>query len=431
MGRILLSKAEGLSRLVYPALSLYVNRKTCADIDSLLFKFIWKNKREYIKRKTLIRQYSEGGLNVLDFQTLNNIFKINWLKHCLLNNSAPWYFIPNLVFEYCGGLRFLLSCNFLPGKLPVKLANFHKQALDTWKIAFKHNFSPHTCILWNNQHVVHRNKTLFLTDWYIGKLIGKLLSLIKVSLLHEPSLRVIPGLWLDGKLLEDRSCNNVHIRGVFTDIQSQTPISFHRWRMVFPNITSKCWIESNRFFVPKKVRETHLKILHRYYPTNEFIHKFKTDVSPVCSFCKEEVESFPHLFYSCSHSSEFWTEISLLIFETHKKLVPITESMVLFLDVKSDNIEVDSLIKLLCLLGKYHIHKARFLQSTPNKNLFCIELRIFYDAVCKVSKDRKALKTSGLLKKNCGFHCWMMCWFCIPGYSYFGCIQFIFFNHLF
>lgn len=40
MGRVLLSKAKGLSRLVYPALSLYVNWKTCAAVDSLLFKFI-------------------------------------------------------------------------------------------------------------------------------------------------------------------------------------------------------------------------------------------------------------------------------------------------------------------------------------------------------------------------------------------------------
>ena len=78
MDRVLLSKAEGLSRLVYPALSLYVDRKTCAAIDSLLFKFVWRNRTEYVKRKTLIRQYSEGGLNVLDFQTINSIFKINW-----------------------------------------------------------------------------------------------------------------------------------------------------------------------------------------------------------------------------------------------------------------------------------------------------------------------------------------------------------------
>ena len=80
LGRVLLSKAEGISRVVYPALSLYVDPKTCSMIDSLLFKFIWKDKTEYVKRKTCIREYSNGGINALDFQTMNRMFKINWIK---------------------------------------------------------------------------------------------------------------------------------------------------------------------------------------------------------------------------------------------------------------------------------------------------------------------------------------------------------------
>ncbi len=43
-GRVLLTKTEGISRLVYPAFSLYVDKKTVKSINSLLFCFIWKNK---------------------------------------------------------------------------------------------------------------------------------------------------------------------------------------------------------------------------------------------------------------------------------------------------------------------------------------------------------------------------------------------------
>lgn len=438
MGRVLLSKAEGLSRLVYPALSLYVDRKTCAAIDSLLFKFVWRNRTEYVKRKTLIRQYSEGGLNVLDFQTINSIFKINWLKHCLVHNNTPWFFIPNHLFAKCGGLKFLLSCNFISSKLPVKLANFHKQALDSWKIAFKHNFSPHTCVLWNNQHVVYKNKTLFFKELYdqgivfIYELLNdtgdlatyeeftqqraidiprslhsrilksiptKVLSLIKASFLYEPFSGRIPTLWLGGRAFEERSCNNAHIRSVFTSIHSQYPNSFHRWREMFPNISRNVWTEFNRFLIPGKVKEVHIKLLHRYYPCNEFINKFRPDVSPLCSFCKEDVESFSHLFYGCLHSTNFWTQMSLLIWESYKILVTITEDMVLFLSVESNNKEINDVIKLLCLLGKFHIHKAKFLQFIPNETLFKVELNIFYDSVCNVPKNKKALKTSSLLGK--------------------------------
>ncbi|KAI2650693.1 hypothetical protein H4Q32_000737 [Labeo rohita] len=164
-GRVLLTKAEGISRLVYPAFSLYVDQKTIKSINSLLFRFIWKNKTEYIQRKVIIRNYKEGGLNAIDFEAINQTFKINWIKYCLSNNDLPWFWIPNLIFKCCGGLKFILSCNFKCSKLPIKLSNFHKQALESWKIAFKHNFSPHTCIIWNNENILSGNKSLFLIEW--------------------------------------------------------------------------------------------------------------------------------------------------------------------------------------------------------------------------------------------------------------------------
>lgn len=47
-GRVLLTKAEGLSRLTYAAIPLFVNKKLCNSIDKLLCNFIWKNKMHYV-----------------------------------------------------------------------------------------------------------------------------------------------------------------------------------------------------------------------------------------------------------------------------------------------------------------------------------------------------------------------------------------------
>ncbi len=49
-GRILLTKAEGFSRLVYPALSLYVQDSTAKEINSVLSNFAWKNRHHYLKK---------------------------------------------------------------------------------------------------------------------------------------------------------------------------------------------------------------------------------------------------------------------------------------------------------------------------------------------------------------------------------------------
>lgn len=47
-GRILLTKAEGISRLVYPALSLYVQDSTFKEINNILSNFAWKNRHHYL-----------------------------------------------------------------------------------------------------------------------------------------------------------------------------------------------------------------------------------------------------------------------------------------------------------------------------------------------------------------------------------------------
>ncbi len=36
-----------------------------------------------LKEKQTKKNYSEGGFKVVDFQTVNQGFKINWIKQCL------------------------------------------------------------------------------------------------------------------------------------------------------------------------------------------------------------------------------------------------------------------------------------------------------------------------------------------------------------
>lgn len=53
-GRTLISKAEGISRLTYAALSLHIDNKTIKCKDQMLFNFLWKNKTHYIKKNLLL-----------------------------------------------------------------------------------------------------------------------------------------------------------------------------------------------------------------------------------------------------------------------------------------------------------------------------------------------------------------------------------------
>ncbi len=165
-GRILLTKAEGLSRLSYAAQSLYVDKPTCKLIDRTLTDFVWKNKCHYMKRSVILNSYNKGGLNCIDFNSLNYAFKINWLNKYLKNQHSIWYIFPQQAFSFVGGIKFLLMCNYNISKIPIKLSNFHQQVLLAWALIYKHNFTPHKFFIWNNQNILYKNRSLFFNQWF-------------------------------------------------------------------------------------------------------------------------------------------------------------------------------------------------------------------------------------------------------------------------
>lgn len=176
-GHVLISKAKGISRLIDQALSLIVEGSTSTDINKLLTNFIWKNKNHHLKSNVLTGPRDKGGIKMLDFFDLNYIFKVKWLQEWIKKPTLLWYFIPINVFKNLGGLQFLMNSNYCVAKLPVKLSNFYKQALNAWKLRYTHNFSPHEYIIWNNSCIIKRNCSLFLSpgskkDHLCGKIGG-------------------------------------------------------------------------------------------------------------------------------------------------------------------------------------------------------------------------------------------------------------------
>lgn len=77
------------------------------------------------KKSVVMNMYEAGGSNFLDFTTLNNTFKINWIKQ--FKSTSIWNFIHNYIFSEIGGLNFLLLYDYKIEKIPLSLSNFDKQ----------------------------------------------------------------------------------------------------------------------------------------------------------------------------------------------------------------------------------------------------------------------------------------------------------------
>lgn len=94
-GRILLSKIESLSRLIYPGFSLPISSRKIKAINKLNLDFIWRKKYHYIRKNDIIREYEDGGLKAIDFDIMNGVLKLKWLQSFVRNEHSYWFAIPS------------------------------------------------------------------------------------------------------------------------------------------------------------------------------------------------------------------------------------------------------------------------------------------------------------------------------------------------
>ena len=84
-GRTMLAKSLGLSQLIYTASMLSVPELAIQQTQRKLFSFLWKKKRDKIKRQVLCWPLSRGGLGFPCFRTAIKALRLSWMR--LLNKS--------------------------------------------------------------------------------------------------------------------------------------------------------------------------------------------------------------------------------------------------------------------------------------------------------------------------------------------------------
>lgn len=267
----------------------------------------------------------------------------------MVNSNSIWYFIPKNIFQKVGGLQFLLKCNYSFAKLPLKLSAFHKQVLLAWKICYKHNFSPHRCIIWNNENINKSNKSIFLQKWFERKDLfeddGQIISYSSFSnsntriqlsnqiptgkrellqlLLAWVVLSITEPILIDGVDLASKKCSNKHIRKYIQNQNRIIPACKAHWSSKFNNIIwKKPWLNPFKYCLNNKIKEIHWKMIHNVNPTNLTISKF-TDKENKCTFCNSEIETLTHLFYDCRFSKEMWSQLKMLISQKTAQVIKL------------------------------------------------------------------------------------------------------------
>ena len=104
LGKITVIKSLAVSQLVYVLSSLETCVEVIDEVNTLLYNFLWDGKGDKVKRTTMINDYEQGGLKMIDLKTFNKALKISWLqKYFDPKNKSKWKLFLEKTVEKRGG----------------------------------------------------------------------------------------------------------------------------------------------------------------------------------------------------------------------------------------------------------------------------------------------------------------------------------------
>ena len=167
--QVLIMKSLGISQLVYSISNVEVPEYVASTLKSKLFGFLWKNKKDKIKKVGLYQNYERGGLRMTDVDSMIKALRLTWIPRLLRGGYQTWKSVPYHFFDKYGGLQFILNCNY-DVKYFEKLPNFYKEILKCFsdlKALYNSDLtSNRDIILFNNKEILIGRKPFFNKEWF-------------------------------------------------------------------------------------------------------------------------------------------------------------------------------------------------------------------------------------------------------------------------
>ena len=154
--------------------------------------------------------------------------------------------------------------------------------------------------------------------------------------------------------------------------QTSTPVSELKWNSypAFPEnfdwvftykIHFKCTFDS-------KLQYFQYKIDHRILGTNGLVSKYE-DISPLCTFCKHNMETISHLLWNCKYVSDIWLYVKMLL------EIELNEWSVLFGLKCREN---EKLFNFIILIAKHYIFSCKMQQIKPHTGELIKKIKYYY-----------------------------------------------------
>ena len=240
-----------LSKLWYIGTCLEMPKIEMQKFEKTMFNFIWNNKTECVKRKTLSLPYHQGGIGLASIEPKLHALRIMHIVKLLF---GPWCKWMALAIYWIGhdplirSIRPEFASNLIPHSL--ERPTFYEESLKSIK------FLLEICPDFNLEEATTKKVYLVLLDTFTEK----------------PS-----------------------ITNKFPTIQ---------FNSIWPNVLHK--------FISPELRDLNFAIVHNFVPVNLLLYSRNIIPSHKCKFCNQ-VESVHHRFITCPAIQQFWAFVQEIV----------------------------------------------------------------------------------------------------------------------
>ena len=406
IGRITVVKTLALSKLVHLFMSLpNPSNNFFKQLETIIFNFIWNGKKDKIKRKIIINELEEGGLNMTHLMSFCNSLKLIWIKKLLdIEIISSWKLLFLSITEK-HGINIIWLGNCYNKCNITKIINpFWNEILKIWSKLPRSDPQTIEDILsepiWYNEKIITNNIPLFKRSLH-EKNINYINDLIKENgLIHSHQsfqeqfgicinfieygglLNSIPQNWkieinrskkrlirpnrdkYVEKIMKENKPSKVFYK-ILLSSNSEQPIEVqNKWKEEIPEIDKDLW--TNYFLLAKKsttdtrIQYFQYKVLLRILTTNSKLFQYKMRANDLCTFCNEHQESIIHLLWECTYSQEVWKKsIDWILNKTGIHIVLNRLNIIVGI------VEQKASINCLILWGKYYLFCCKCKEKKP------------------------------------------------------------------
>ena len=400
IGRITVIKSLVISKVVHILTTLpNPDIDTIKHINKMMFKYIWRDGPDKIKRKQIVQNYDRDGLKMIDLQSFIKSLKISWIKRlywakpnvtwanrvkeCLppicdlvcygsdklqelsknIIKNTFWRDVINAWADFNKIIR-LTSSQIMTEKIWFsRYTKFKKSIVREWDAKglrfIADLYSKDTGLLLNCEEI---NKTFDIKMTFLcyQSLIRSILLETDANTIKEVTYPIMPYkitlLFTKSIISRIAYCEFINaMNKTLSDHSSETLIQ-RKWRRDIGYNINGTLRDIRSSTSNTYLQAFHYRIVTRIIATNTFLFRIGRSETPLCTFCKLCNETLIHILWECEIVQTFIKEVITYLKDSYNAIIQYNMRSWIFprtADLSDINIIAITLIKLVIFKSKY------------------------------------------------------------------------------